>query len=70
LKSKRQWEKQVEPMTESLIPDSYAQFLADLKGRIPLAMRRDLTRWGQVVDIGKLPALRPPHGLSPGGMEL
>lgn len=59
-------------MTESLIPDSYAQFLADLKGRIPLAMRRDLTRWGQVVDIGKLPALplRPRHGLSPGGMEL
>ncbi len=62
--------KQVEPMTELLVTDSYAQFLADLKGRIPLAMRRDLTRWAQVVDVGKLPALRPRHGLSPGGMEL
>lgn len=38
--------------------------------RVPLAMRRDLTRWAQVVDLGKLPALRPRHGLSTGGMEL
>jgi hypothetical protein len=59
LKSERQWEKQVEPMTELLVTDSYAQFLADLKGRIALAMRRDLTWWAQVVDVGKLPALRP-----------
>ena len=57
-------------MTESLVPDSYAQFLADLKGRIPLAMRRDLPRWAQVVDVGKLPALRPRHGLIPAGIEL
>jgi len=46
-------------MTELLVTDSYAQFLADLKGRIALAMRRDLTWWAQVVDVGKLPALRP-----------
>jgi len=38
--------------------------------RVPLAMRRDLTHWAQAVDLGKLPALRPRHGLSPGGMEL
>ena len=38
--------------------------------RVPPAMRRDLTRWAQVVDLGKLPALRPRHGLSPEGMEL
>ena len=38
--------------------------------RVPPAMRRDLTRWAQVVDLGKLPALRPRHGLSTGGMEL
>jgi hypothetical protein len=37
--------------------------------RVPLAMRRDLTHWAQAVDLGKLPALRPRHGLSPGGME-
>jgi hypothetical protein len=38
--------------------------------RVPLAMQRDLTRWAQEVDLGKLPALRPRRGLSPGGMEL
>jgi hypothetical protein len=38
--------------------------------RVPLAMRRDLTRYAQAVDLGKLPAFRPRHGLSPGGMEL
>src|ERR1700722_5131483 len=38
--------------------------------RVPLAMRRDLTHWAQAVDLGKLPALHPRHGLSPGGMEL
>jgi hypothetical protein len=38
--------------------------------RVPLAMRRDLTHWAQAVDLGKLPALRPRRGLSPGGMEL
>jgi hypothetical protein len=38
--------------------------------RVTLAMRRDLTRYAQAVDLGKLPALRPRHGLSAGGMEL
>ena len=38
--------------------------------RVPLAMQRDLTRWAQAVDLGKLPRLRPRRGLSPGGMEL
>jgi hypothetical protein len=38
--------------------------------RVPESMRRDLTRWAQEVDPGNLPALRPQHGLSPGGMEL
>lgn len=34
------------------------------------SMRRDLTRWAQEIDPGKLPPLRSQHGLSPGGMEL
>jgi hypothetical protein len=38
--------------------------------RVAEGMRRDLTRWAQQVDLGKLPALRPQRGLSPGGMEL
>lgn len=38
--------------------------------RVPEGMRRDLTRWVQQIDPGKLPALRPQRGLSPGGMEL
>jgi hypothetical protein len=38
--------------------------------RVPEGMRRDLTRWAQRVDPGKLPHLRPQRGLSPGGMEL
>jgi len=38
--------------------------------RVVEGMRRDLTRWAQQVDLGKLPALRPQRGLSPGGMEL
>jgi hypothetical protein len=38
--------------------------------RVPLAMRRDLTRWAQAVELGKLPALRRRRGLSPGGTEL
>jgi hypothetical protein len=37
--------------------------------RVPASMRRDLTRWAQEVDLGKLPALLPQRGLSPGGME-
>ena len=37
--------------------------------RVPLAMQRDLTRWAQAVDLGKLPALHQLRGLSPGGME-
>ena len=38
--------------------------------RVPLAMQRDLTRWAQEVDLGKLPSLRPRHGLSEAGIEL
>ena len=38
--------------------------------RVPESMRRDLTRWAQDVDPGKLPSLLPQRGLSPGGMEL
>ena len=38
--------------------------------RVPEGMRRDLTRWAQQVDPGKLPTMRPQRGLSPGGMEL
>jgi hypothetical protein len=37
--------------------------------RVPAAMQRDLTRWAQAVDLGKLPALHPLGGLSPGGLE-
>ena len=38
--------------------------------RLPEGVRRDLTRWAQQVDPGKLPALRPQPGLSPGRMAL
>jgi len=38
--------------------------------RIPESMRRDLTRWAQRVDPGKLPTVRAQRGLSPDGMEL
>jgi len=38
--------------------------------RVAEGMRRDLTRWAQQVDLGKLPALRPQRGLSPEGTEL
>ncbi len=47
------------------------QFYGDgTQDRVPDSMRRDLTRWAQEVDPGRLPALRSQHGLSPGGMEL
>jgi hypothetical protein len=38
--------------------------------RVAESMRRDLTRWAQQVDLGKLPALRPQRCLSPEGMAL
>jgi hypothetical protein len=38
--------------------------------RVPEGMRRDLTRWAQQVDPGKLPAVRAQHGLSPEGTEI
>ncbi len=37
--------------------------------RVPAAMQRDLARWARAVDLGKLPALHPQGGLSPGGLE-
>jgi hypothetical protein len=38
--------------------------------RVPLAMQRDLIRWAQTVELGKLPVLRSRRGLSQEGMEL
>jgi hypothetical protein len=37
--------------------------------RVPAGMQRDLTRWGQAVEVGKLPGLHAKRGLSRGGME-
>jgi hypothetical protein len=37
--------------------------------RVPVAMRRDLTRWSQAVDLSQLPGLHPRQGLSPRGLE-
>jgi hypothetical protein len=46
------------------------QFYGDgTLNRVPAAMQRDLTRWAQAVDLGKLPALHPRPSLSPGGLE-
>lgn len=60
-------DKSFEPATSIRALQFYGDGTLD---RVPLAMRRDLTRWVQMVDLGKLPQLRPRHGLSPGGMEL
>jgi len=46
------------------------QFYGDgTLSRVPVAMQKDLTRWAQSVDLGKLPVLRPRRELSPGGLE-
>jgi hypothetical protein len=46
------------------------QFYGDgTLGRVPSGMQRDLTRWAQAADIGKLPAFHAKRGLSPGGLE-
>ncbi len=46
------------------------QFYGDgTLARIPIAMRLDLTRWAQAVDLVRLPGLRSQRGLSPGGPE-
>jgi hypothetical protein len=37
--------------------------------RVPAGMQRDLTRWAQRVELGKLPMLHAEQGLSPGGLE-
>jgi hypothetical protein len=37
--------------------------------RVPAAMQRDLTCWGQGVNLAKSPTLNPRRGLSPGGLE-
>ena len=36
--------------------------------RVPSAMRKDLVRWAQAVDLAKLPNLHPRRNLSPGGL--
>jgi hypothetical protein len=60
-------DKRFNPVTSIRALQFYGDGTLD---RVPLAMRRDLTHWAQAVDLGKLPALHPRHGLSPGGMEL
>lgn len=46
------------------------QFYGDgTLGRVPAGTQRDLTRWAQAVDLGKLPVLHPKRGLSPEGPE-
>ena len=37
--------------------------------RVPIQMQHDLTRWGQAIDLGKVPTLHAKPGLSPGGLE-
>lgn len=37
--------------------------------RLPEAMRRNLTRWAQAVDLSRLPRVASRRGLSPEGME-
>ena len=37
--------------------------------RVPEAMRRDLTRWAQAVDLRELPVFNGRRGLCPGGLE-
>jgi len=37
--------------------------------RVPAGIERDLTRWAQEVDLGKLPTLPCKRGLSPGELE-
>jgi hypothetical protein len=37
--------------------------------RVPAGMQRDLARWAQAVDLGKLPVLGGKPGLSPAGLE-
>ena len=37
--------------------------------RVPAAMQRDLSRWAQAVELGKLPVLQSRRGLSPVGLE-
>ena len=37
--------------------------------RVPSAMQRDLSRWAQAVELGKLPVLLSRRGLSPVGLE-
>jgi hypothetical protein len=34
--------------------------------RVPAGMQRDLTRWAQAVDLGKVPVLHLKRGMSPG----
>jgi hypothetical protein len=46
------------------------QFYGDgTLNRVPAPMQRDLIRWAQEIDLGKLPKLHPKPGLSLGGFE-
>jgi hypothetical protein len=67
LAAARAIDKSFDPATSIRALQFYGDGTLD---RVPEGMRRDLTRWAQEVDPGKLPALLPQRGLSPGGMEL
>jgi hypothetical protein len=59
-------DKSFDPVTSIRALQFYGDGTLD---RVSEGMRRDLTRWAQQVDPGKLPAFRAQHGLSPRGME-
>ncbi|HEY2011960.1 MAG TPA: nucleotidyl transferase AbiEii/AbiGii toxin family protein [Bryobacteraceae bacterium] len=46
------------------------QFYGDgTLNRVPVGIQRDLTRWAQAMDPGRLLVLQPKRGLAPGGLE-
>jgi Nucleotidyl transferase AbiEii toxin, Type IV TA system len=63
--------KAIDPSFDPATSIRALQFYGDgTLDRVSVAMRQDLTRWAQAVDLGKLPKLRSRRGLSTGGMEL
>src|SRR5580704_14570018 len=60
-------DKSFDPATSIRALQFYSDGTLD---RVPLAMQRDLIRWAQTVELGKLPVLRSRRGLSQEGMEL